>query len=143
MQQLSEVVTFTKVADHSASAGAEVDSASVDTAGYEGVVFLTSLSVANVGNYLAAQQSSDDGVADGWSDIEGSKVSSGASDEDLWLDIHPTKRYVRAVVIRAGAATTCESIWALRYGGPVAPVSNVLAGTIAGEAHFAAAEGTA
>ena len=141
---LSEIVKVIKVADHSASAGTEVDSTGVDTAGYAGVLFFTSLSVANAGNYLTVQQSSDNGVADTFDDLTGSKVLSGASDEDLWTDVQaPGKRYVRVAIIRAGAATTCESIWAILYGPNVAPMSNVLTGTIAGAAHLAPAEGTA
>jgi hypothetical protein len=141
---LSETVKIVKVADHSASAGTEVDSTGVDTAGYAGCLFVTSLSVANAGNYLSVQQSSDNGVADAFDDLTGSKVLSGTSDEDLWADVQaPGKRYVRVAVIRAGTNTTCESIWAILYGPNVEPVSNLLTGTIAGEAHFAPVEGTA
>lgn len=59
---------------------------------------------------LKVQQSSDDGAADDWSDVEGSLVSPGLVDD---LDmvavevVQPQKRYVRPYVLRGGS-TGCE-----------------------------------
>lgn len=141
--QLSNDVKVIKVADHSTAATSGVTSASVDTAGYEGVMFLTSFGTAAAGNTLKAQQSSDDGGSDDFSDLAGTSVSSGSSDEDVWLDIYrPGKQYVRVVAAR-GTSSTLESVWAILYGPRQAPVDNTTTGTIVGELHVTPDEGTA
>jgi len=143
MPQLSNFVKITKVEDHTAAGTTDVDSASVDMAGYEGVLFLTSFGTAATNNYISAQQSSDDGSADAFADLTGTKIGATASDEDVWADIYrPRERYVRAHV-ELGTSSTVESIWAIQYGGRKQPVDNTTTGTIIGEAHVSVAEGTA
>lgn len=140
---LSEMVKMTKVADHSTAATSDVTSSSIDMKGYESVLFVTSFGTAASGNTLKVQQSSDDGSTDAYSDLEGSSVSSGSSDEDVWIDVYmPTKRYVRVVAAR-GTSSTLESIWALQYGASSVPVDNTTSGTITGETAISPAEGTA
>jgi hypothetical protein len=145
---LSDQVKLKKLADHTAAGTTDVEGASVDMheeGGFEGVMFMTSFSVAAADNFLKAQQSDDDGVADGWSDLEGTKVLTGASpsNEDVWLDIYrPTKRYVRPVAV-VDTSSTVESIWSQRYNPRKLPVDNTTDGTITGEAHVSPDEGTA
>lgn len=138
---LSSRIKITKVKDHSTAATDAIESSYVDMAGYEGVLFMTSVGTANAGNYINAKQcDTSDGT---YADLEGTKVTSGTSDEDLWVDVYrPQERYVKCYVTR-GASTTCESIWAIQYGARKAPVDNTTSGTIAGELHASPAEGTA
>lgn len=137
---------ITKVADHTAAGVTDVTSASVDMAedgGYEGVVFVTSFGTAASDNKLKAQQSSDDGSSDGFSDLADTAVASGSSDEDVMLEIQkPVKRYVKVVAVR-GTSSTCESIWAIRYKPRNLPIDNSVSGTQIAEKHHAPAEGTA
>lgn len=143
MGQLSASVKLIKVKDHSAANTTAITSDSVDTAGYEGVIFMTSFGTAATDNTLKAQQSSDDGSADSFGDLEGTSVTSGSSDEDVWIDIYkPRERYVRVVSAR-GTSSTQESVWAVLYGPRSLPVDNTTTGTIVGEAHTSPAEGTA
>lgn len=131
-----------KVADHSAAATTAVNSAIVDTAGYAGVVFMTSLGTANATNTMKIQQSATN-ATDDMTDLAGTSVASGSSDEDLIIEVHkPTDRYVRAVVSR-GASTTCESIWAVLYGTGGQISNNSVSGTQVAELHVSPAEGTA
>src|SRR4051812_6645890 len=106
---LSDHAKFVKVADHSAAGTSDVTGASVDMAqsgGFDAVCFLTSFGTANAGNYIKAQQSDDDGSSDDFTDLEGTKVASGTSDEDVWLDLQkPAKRYVRPVGVRGASST--------------------------------------
>lgn len=140
MPQLSGQVKLTKVKDHSTAATSAVDSDSVDMAGWEGVLFVTSFGTANADNTVNLAQSSDDSS---FTDLEGTKVSSGSSDEDVWLDVYmPAERYVRLEAVRT-ASSTLESIWAIQYGPSKLPVDNTTSGTIIGEAHVSPAEGTA
>lgn len=136
-------VKILKVADYAASATTPVTSAIVDTAGYEGVVFRTSLSTANATNTIKVQQSATN-ATDDMEDVAGTSVSSGTTNEDLVVEVYrPTKRYLQVVVSR-GAATTCESIWADLYGGGQGQISNnTVAGTQIAELHVSPAAGTA
>lgn len=138
--QLSNHVKITKVQDHTAAGTTAVNSTGVDMAGYEGVLFVTSFGTAASGNTLEAAQSADDST---YNDLAGTSVTSGTSDEDVWIDVYrPIDRYVRVEAAR-GTSSTLESIWAIQYGGRVQPVDNTTSGTIIGEAHVSPAEGTA
>lgn len=145
---LTECCKFVKLADHTAAGTADVTGASVDMAedgGYDGVVFFTSFSVAAADNSLKAQQSSDDAVADAYSDLEGTGVVTGTSPsyEDVVLDIYrPTKRYVRPVAV-VDTSSTVESIWSIRYKSRDLPITNTVSGTLLVEQHSSPAEGTA
>jgi hypothetical protein len=131
-----------KVKDHSAASTDAVESAIVDTAGYEGVVFFTSLGTANATNFIKVQQSATN-ATDDMTDLTGTKVGSGTTDEDLIVEVRqPTDRYVRLYVNR-GASSTCESIWAVLYGKGGRISANSVAGTQLAEIHASPSEGTA
>lgn len=133
---------FVKIADHSASSTDAVTSSIVDTAGYQGVVFCTSLSTANATNSIKVQQNTANQTT-GMADLTGTSVVSGTSDEDLIVAVHqPLERYLQVVVTRS-VATTCESIWAVLYDGPATVSSTAVSGTAAAEQHVSPAEGTA
>lgn len=146
MSFLSERVKFVKVKDHSADGTSAVTSDAIDMAqsgGFRGVLVLSSLGTAASGNLVKLQQSSDDGSSDAYSDLEGTSVTSGSSDEDIFVDCYnPQKRYLKAVFTR-GTSSTLESVWAVLYDPMSEPVDNTTTGTIAGEAHVGPAEGTA
>ena len=139
-QMLSDFIKLTKVKDHSTAATSAVNSDGVDMTGYAGVVFLTSFGTAATDNTVEVAQSTDNSS---FADLLGTSVASGASDEDVWVDVYePQERYVRLEVAR-GTSSTLESIWALQYGARSIPVDNTTTGTIVGESHVSPAEGTA
>jgi hypothetical protein len=139
---LSKEIKLTKVKAASTTATTEILSDAVDMAGYEGVIFFTTIATANAGNYLKAQQGAD-GVITSPADLEGSKVVAAANGEVVFLDIYkPTDRYVRASVIR-GATTVVGEIYALRYEGKVRPEVNNVTNTIIGLLLVSPEEGTA
>lgn len=140
---LSDQVKLLKIQDHTTAATSAVTSDTVDTAGYDSVLFITSFGTAASGNTIKLQQSSDDAATDAYSDLEGTSVSSGTSDEDVWIDIHrPGKRYLKLVAAR-GTSSTLESMWAILYNARALPVDNTISGTITGEQTQSPAEGTA
>lgn len=139
---LSARTKWIKVKDHSTAATSDVTGDTVDTAGYDGVMFVTSFGTAAANNTLKAQQDSDSAMGTA-ADLLGTSVTSGTSDEEAWIDIYrPQERYVRVVGLR-GTSSTLESIWAVLYDPKVMPVDNTTTGTIAGELHASPAEGTA
>lgn len=131
-----------KVADHTAAGTSDVTSSIVDTAGYEGVIFFSSFSTANATNSIKVQQNTANQTT-GMADLAGTSVTSGASDEDVIVEIHnPQKRYLQVVATR-GASTTLESVWAILYNGTPGAAANSVSGTQVAEAWHAPAEGTA
>lgn len=143
---LSSRVKLIKVQDHTTAATSAVNSDGVDMdqdGGYAGVLFISSFGTAASGNTLNGAQSTDNGSTDDYTDLVNTSVSSGTSDEDVWLDIYkPTKRYVRAEFAR-GTSSTLESVWAILYEPRSMSVDNTTSGTIVGEGHISPAEGTA
>lgn len=140
---LSENVKLFKAADHSAANTTGVTSSAIDTQGYGGCLIITSFGTAAADNTVKVQQSDDDAATDAYSDLTGTSVASGTSDEDVWVDIkRPAKRYLKLVAAR-GTSSTLESIWAILYNPTSVPVDNTTSGTIVGESFAQPAEGTA
>lgn len=133
-------ITLAKAAQTAATDA--VTSDTIDMSGYEGVMFLTRFGTANAGNLVKAQQDTDSAMGTA-ADLEGTSVSSGTSDEGIYLDIYkPQERYVRLYVTR-GASSTLGEIWAIQYGNRVAPQTHAVSGTLTGETHISPDEGTA
>lgn len=140
---LSDCVKITKISDHETANTTTITSAAVDMAGYDGALFFTSFGTADATNTCKLQQSSDDASTDAYSDLEGTSVASGTSDEDVWIDItNPGKRYLKFLGLR-GASSTLESMWVIQYKARSLPVDNTTSGTIVGEQFNGPAEGTA
>ena len=119
----------------------EVLSDVIDTCGFEGCIFMTRFATANAGNYIKVKQ---DAAANGETaaDLAGTKVTSGASDEGVAIDINrPQKRYLQLSATRT-ESTALGEIWAILYGPVKAPVVSALTGT-GNEAHVSPAEGDA
>lgn len=140
---LSEKVKIVKIKDHSTADTSAVTSDAVDTQGYDGVLFVTSFGTAAAGNTVKVQQSSDDAAADAYADLTGTSVTSGTSDEDVFVDVQrPKERYLKLVAAR-GTSSTLESMYAILYNPRSLPIDNTTSGTITGETHLSPAEGTA
>lgn len=136
-------VKLIKIQDHSGAGTSTITSDAVDTQGFGGALFLSSFGTAAANNTVKLQQSSDDAATDGYSDLEGTSVASGTSDEDVFIDIlRPAKRYLKFIGLR-GTSSTLESMWVLLYNPDSVPVDNTTSGTIIGEANNTPAEGTA
>lgn len=137
---LMENVLLTKVSDPTTAATTAVNSTHVDMAGFEGVVFFSSFDTAGTNNTINVAQGA---TTSSFTDLEGTSVTAGASDEDVWVDVYkPTKRYLRAEFAR-GTSTALGDVWAMQYNPRKAPVDNTTSGTIAGEVHATPAEGAA
>jgi hypothetical protein len=118
-----------------------VDSDIIDMAGFQGVTFFTSFGTANATNSIKVQGNATNST-DGMADLLGTSVASGASDEDVAIEIHkPVFRYLRVVATR-GASSTLESVWAHLYGGSGA-ARNSVSGTQVAELHVSPPAGTA
>lgn len=129
---LSEDTKIDNVEAYGSANTTTLTSDSVDMQGYDGVVFIAKYGTAAANNVIHAEQSSDDGDSDAFTDIADSEVAAGASDEIQFIDIlRPEERYVRCAALR-GTSSTLEGIWAIRYQARTKAVDNTTAGTIAG-----------
>jgi hypothetical protein len=140
--KISQLATVTA----GAAAAADLAPSAVDMAGYQGVIFVVAIGpmVAGAVASIKAQQSSDNGAADGWSDIAGSSqaVPVASADKTFYIDVvRPTKRYVRPFVARATQNATVGAITAIQYGARRRPVTH--GANVSGERSTWAAEGTA
>jgi len=114
----------------------------------EGIMFIVAVgAITATGTVdVKAQQSDDDGVADAYSDLEGSalaQLDDTKDDSVAVLDIkRPQKRYVRIVVDRGTANSVIDGIIAIKYGARKQPVEQP-GGVAASEVHGSPDEGTA
>lgn len=138
--QLSNEILITCPEATAGAATSTLTTDTIDMAGYEGALCLVKFGTAATDNTVKCSQSSDDSQYD---DLLGTSVTTGASDELVWLDIKaPLERYLRFIILR-GTSTTMDSCFVFRYGARQLPCDNTTAGTIAGEAHVSPAQGTA
>jgi hypothetical protein len=139
---LSSAVKISEHIPTTATGTTTINGTAVDMANYDGVLFVCKLSTAAANNTMKAQQDTAVGMG-GAADLLGSAIVPGASDEILWIDLFkPQERFVRAAVLR-GTTTVIEWCIAIQYTARLRPVSNALAGTIAGKVLASPIEGTA
>jgi hypothetical protein len=126
LTELTKIVVLTASTADGTSA---ITSTKVDMAadgGWDEVTFVVDFETAAADNILKAQQSSDDGSADNYSDIAGSAVPVDLGDTCQRLNIvRPTKRYLKCVATR-GTSTVLGTIIAILSRGrkPYAPSDN-------------------
>lgn len=138
---LSKQVAIRSALATTGAGTSEIDGATIDMQGFEGVLFIAKFGTAATGNQLQAQQGADSGLSDA-ADILGTLTTVGSSDEIVYLDLNkPLKRYVRVQAER-GTNSTLDWGVAILYGAKKQPVDNDTAGTIAGELHVSPIEGT-
>lgn len=141
---LSNGIKITKVAAASSAGTSAVESSAVDMAGFEGVLFFTTIGTSNAGNFLKAQIGEKADGSDA-ADLEGTKVTAEAGGQVVWVDVYrpdPNQKYVRAHVTR-GSSTTVGDIYALQYESRKQVVDNNIENTIIGKLVVSPYEGTA
>ena len=116
MNAILEGTKIVEVTGTHAAGQTNVNTAPVDTAGFECVAFATYVGdVAASGKLEMKVQESDNGST-GWKDLEGTKVELGADDDKKGLAVEvvkPLKRHLRAVLTRSGADSVIHNAVAL------------------------------
>ena len=148
MDLSSNVKVSTALDFLAASAAVDRDGAGLDMAGFDGVLMVVKMADIAAGAVTAikAQQSDDNGVGDGWSDVEGTGIAIAADDDNqvFIIDlVKPTKRWVRVVVDKDAANATNECALYLQYGPRDLPVAQTVANEVTYERHVSPAEGVA
>jgi hypothetical protein len=145
---LSTCAKVTRVMNGVAAGQATNNGSSVDMKGFDSVTFVVLIGAITGGGTitLKAQQSSDNGVADGFSDLEGTAIAYTSDDDNKLaiLEINcPLKRYVRPVVITATQNGVIDGVVALQTKPDSEPVTHDATTVLSAEFHHAPAEGTA
>jgi hypothetical protein len=146
---LSKQVKISRHANAAAAATTDVEpSSGVDMQGFEGVLFLVPFGAitGSAVTSIKAQQSDDNGVADGWSDIADSGVDVADDDDNqiAYVDVYkPLKRYVRCVVDRGTQNAVVDGIVALQYEPRAKPVTHDATTVVGGALVVSPDEGTA
>lgn len=120
-------------------------SAGIDMQGFNSCMFLVLLGTITASGVpsIKVQQSSDDGVADAYSDLEGTAFAVTDADDDEIIAveiIRPTKRYLKLILARTTANVVLDGILAILGGAQSHPVTQTANGC---EVHVSPAEGTA
>jgi hypothetical protein len=116
-------------------------SSTIDTQGFEGVMFVGSLTTVNAGNFAKARQGQQSNMSDA-ADLVNTKLVPGDNGDSFLIDIHkPQERYVDIQIVRAGITTITGDVYAILYGPRKLPTTQ--GATIDAETHVSPAEGTA
>ena len=138
---LSENIQITKIEPLAAAGTSALVSTVIDMQGWDGVIILGQISVANAGNYLSVAQDIAVGMGTG-ADLLGSKVICTASLQVIGIDIYrPRERYLQSTITRT-ASTATGVFYAIQYRGKKSPTTIARTG-YAFERHVSPAEGTA
>lgn len=117
------------------------DASIVDTAGYEGVMFIAVFGTSAVDNGIKSVKQDTDSALGAAQDLEGSKVLLDATSKVAVCDVYrPRERYLRPIAVR-GTSTTLDSLIAILYGPIKQPVTQGT--TTTAEKFVSPAEGTA
>jgi hypothetical protein len=126
---LAKQVKITRIMNGVAAGQTAQTSSAVNMAGYDGCLFiglfgaLTSTQVTS----MKAQQSSDDGSSDAYSDLAESSTDALADADGnkmLLIDIfRPEKQYLKAVISRGTANAVIDGIIAIQYAGRDCPIT--------------------
>lgn len=130
------------------SAAAARQMASVDMANAEWVMAIVKFATiaASAVTSIKWQQSSDNGSADDWTDLEGTGITVAADDDNqVFASVltKPRKRYVRLAIVKDGTNAAAESGVYITGGNRTLPALANITDDVTVEVHHSPAEGTA
>lgn len=145
---LSTSGKVTRVVNGVSAGQATNNGTAVDMKGFDSVTFYVLIgAIASTGTVeVKAQQSSDNGSSDAFSDLEGSAITYTDADDNkvVVLEIaNPQKRYVRPVVTTATANGVIDGCIAVQTAADAEPVTHSSTTVLEAALLHAPAEGTA
>jgi hypothetical protein len=142
----------TKLVRHSAAVAAGsttiTPSAGVDTKGYDSCMFVVAFGAITAGaaTSIKVAQSSDDGVADAYSELAGSSVTvpDDGDGKLFYVEVcQSRKRYLKLIVLRATQNVVLDGITAILSDPHDIPTTHETATVGGGKTLATPAEGTA
>ena len=145
---LSNQIKTTRLLNAVAAGTTDQNGTGVDMQGFLGVrfTFLFGTITSGAVTSCKAQQSSDDGSADTYADLEGTAIAVADDDDNqvVVLEVYrPRERYVRPVIDRGTQNAVIDGIIAEQYGAIVQPTTDDATTVVDSEIHVSPAEGTA
>lgn len=130
-----------------ASGSADRNGATLDMAGYDGVLMIVKLAAVATGgvNSIKAQQGSASDLSDA-ADLAGSKLTVADDDDNqiFVIDLfRPQKRYVRLLVDKDATNACAESAIYIQYGAKQRAIALNVTDLVTGKVLASPAEGTA
>ena len=126
MKSLLKNVKIEHVVDRTADGQGTSTSSAIDMANYEGALAIIPIGVSAANGVVTAhlEQSSDNAVADDYTDVEGSAVTgTNADNTELVIDLaKASKRYVKVIVVTATGNSEIGPVLVLKYGPSKMPV---------------------
>ena len=143
---LSKDVKITMALDY-ASGTSDRNGATLDMAGYEGVLAVVKFATIAPGATTSIKmQSGAAALLGDAADLLGTGITVEDDDDNqiFYIDLfRPQERYVRVVIDKDGANAVAESAIYYQYNVYSVPVTNNVADLVTGEFHCSPAEGTA
>lgn len=121
-----------------------ITSSAVDTAGYDGVLFIIPLGAIVSGAVTSLKVQQCDTSGGSYADLTGTNQTIADTDDDkvLYVDVfRPVEQFLKVVVSRATQNATIGGIIAIRYNAGVRPASH--GSNVSGESFHWPIEGTA
>jgi hypothetical protein len=148
MHNLSRGIKSTRIENSAVAGTSTLTSDAVDMAGFRGARFVAAFGTITTSAVTSVklQQSSDDGVADSYGDIEGSDVTVADDDDNqlVVIDIYnPQKRYLKCIILRATQNSVFDGCHVDQYGAYELPTTDDTATVVERNILVAPAEGTA
>lgn len=149
MNNLSKHAKFMRLSGPISAATTDVTNmTSVDMKGYRSCTLMVACNAITTGavTSVKAQQSSDDGSTDAYSDLAGSSVTiADTADNTLVLleVTEPRKRYLNFVIDRGTQNASFDGVYAILTGPQNEPVTQSTTHVTISELHASPAEGTA
>jgi hypothetical protein len=146
-KSITEFQRFDLAAAGATGATSQVDGVTFDMTadgGYDGIIFFgRAIATANAGNFVQVQQGNAANMSDA-ATLAGSRATAVANNDFILINVPKvTERYVRCNVVRAGASSATNDIFAVRYraGGPL-PITQTGTNRIVTNVAVGYAEGT-
>ena len=127
---LADEAKVTKIADATVAGVTTINSAVIDMAGYDAVLFLTSAGAIAATGTAVVKVQQDSALAFGaGADLAGTGQSFIDTDDNksVAVDVkRPLERFLRLVIARATANSDWSPIWAIQYRSRKLPVTQAL-----------------
>lgn len=147
IRNITDQVRVDLAAAGATGATSQVDGTTFDMqadGGYDGIIFFgRAIATANAGNFVQVQQGNAANMSDA-ATIAGSRATAVANNDYIQINVpRVQERYIRCNVVRAGASTATNDIFAVRYraGGPL-PITQTGANRIVTNVAVGYVEGT-
>jgi hypothetical protein len=143
--ELSSQILVVRLSNGVVAGTSEIDSSTLDTAGYDGAVIVTAFGAITAGSVVAVKLQ-DGATTSPTTDVLGSSQAVADTDDNKQVlhDIYrPRNRYLRVVVTRTSQNAVLDGIWAILYRGRKEPIAVDTTSVAATKVLISPAQGTA